>query len=459
MNSSMFIGRRWVTGRSGSASPSQVETALSTADRGAAQMRDMSIEARRAVLDRVASGLESAGEEIATTIVAEMGKPISEARSEAARLPGIFRLASAELLRPEGEVLALDALPAGAHKLGLTLRSPCGVVVAITPFNYPAILVSHKLAPAIAAGNSVILKPASATPLTAAIITRVILDSGLPPDALQCVVGPGQRVGSALARDPRVRMISLTGSTAAGEAITRVAGVKRLSLELGGNAPVIVAADADLDLAAGAIAATGFANAGQACISAQRILVDEAVAPALLDRLAAAAAGIRRGDARDTLTQLAGLVTEREARRVEAMVGQTIAAGATLVTGGGRDGSSVEATVIDAVTPGMPTFDHEIFGPVIAVTRVTGLDEGIRMANATPYGLSAAVFTRDVSQAIHAARSIEAGNVMVNWGPLWRSDLMPYGGWKSSGIGKEGVRYAIDEMSETKTVVFHGPAR
>jgi acyl-CoA reductase-like NAD-dependent aldehyde dehydrogenase len=458
MTTSMFIDGDWVATASGApdVTHDQIERTLATAVRGAEIMRAMPLDTRRSLLERIAIGLDGAVEEMALAIVAGMGKPISEARGEAGRAGGVFRLAAAELIRPEGEVLALDAMPLGGQKLGLTLRSPVGVVLAITPFNYPVILVAHKLAPAIAAGNAVILKPASLTPAAASVIVRVMLESGTPPEAIQCIIGPGYTLGRALAQDPRVRKISLTGSTAAGEAITKVAGIKRISLELGGCAPVLVTAQADLDVAARALAATGYSNAGQACTSAQRVIVDDSVADAFVERLLESVRGIRMGPANDAQTQLAGLVTETEAQRVESMVAASVGAGASLVLGGDRDGVQLTPTVVDHVRPGMPLFDLELFGPAVGIVRAHGLEEAIRLANASPYGLSAAVFTRDVSTAIHCARAIDSGNVMINWGPLWRSDLMPYGGLKASGVGKEGVRFAMDEMSEMKTVIFHG---
>jgi glyceraldehyde-3-phosphate dehydrogenase (NADP+) len=468
----MFLGGRWSDGiaevaltdpmtgeRTGSVpipSAAQLEEAVTTAATGAAIMRSMSAEARARALERIAVGLDAEHSALATLISQEMGKPITEAMAEAGRAAGLFRLAAAQLTRPDGEVLALDALAGGAGKFGFTIRQPCGIVLAITPFNYPVILAVHKLAPAIAAGNAVILKPASVTPLTALAITRVMVEAGLPPEAIQCVTGPGSSVGMALAADPRVRKITFTGSTAAGEALARAAGVKRLSLELGGNAPVIVTASADLDFAASSIAASGFANGGQACVSAQRIIVDRTVADDLVERLVARVQGLIVGAATDPATQVAGLVSIAEAERVEREIAVSAERGAVVLTGGDRNGSVVTPTVLDDVTPGMPLFDQELFGPAVGVIRYDDDASAARIANDTPYGLSAAVFTRDVSVAIRFAKAIDSGNVHINWGSLWRSDLMPYGGLKASGYGKEGIRYAMDEMTDSKTVIIHG---
>lgn len=468
----MFLGGEWAdgiaeldlsdpaTGRTVGSVPipsdAQLESALDTAVRGAGLMRSMSGEARIRLLQRIADGLDREANALADLIVREMGKPITEAAGEAGRAAGLFRLAAAELTRVTGELLPLDALAGGMDRFGFSRRQPCGVVLAITPFNYPVILVAHKLAPAIATGNAVILKPASATPLTSLAITRVMVEAGVPPEAIQCITGPGSRVGSSLAADARIRKITFTGSTAAGEALTRVAGVKRLSLELGGNAPVVITATADLDLAATAIASSGYVNAGQACISAQRVIVDDSVADALIERLVERVQALRVGDASDPDTQIAGLVSINEAERVERHIASAVAEGGVLLTGGGRSGSVVTPTVVDRVRPGMAIFDQELFGPAVGIIRSTSDAEAVKLANDTPYGLSAAVFTRDLATALRYTQSLDAGNVMVNWGPLWRSDLMPYGGLKASGYGKEGVRYAMEEMTDAKTVVIHG---
>jgi len=341
-------------------------------------------------------------------------------------------------------------------KLGFTLREPCGVVVAITPFNYPLLLVMHKVGPALAAGNAVILKPATTTPLTALKMTRVFLEAGLPPDALQCITGSGPLLGPLLCADPRVRKISFTGSTAVGEQITRVAGVKRLSLELGSNAPLIVLPDADLDAVAAATAVGGFVNAGQVCISTQRVLVHQHIYADYLDALQPRVESLRVGDPLAAQTQLSAMISVAEAQRVVDWVGEAVAGGARVVTGGQRDGAVLAPTIIADVTPNMRVSRDELFGPAVAVSPVSGLEEALALANDTRYGLSAGIFTRDITAAMRFARAAQSGNVHINWTPLWRADFMPYGGYKGSGLGKEGPRYAIEEMTELKTVVVHG---
>ena len=430
--------------------------AVAAAEAGAARMRRLSAHERSAMLERIALAIEAASEALARTITAEEGKPIGEARGESARSPGIFRLAAAELLRSPGEVLALDAAAGAADKFGFTIQQPCGIVVAITPFNYPLILVAHKVAPALAAGNAVILKPASQTPLTALVLTRLILEAGVPDDAFQCITGPGPEVGAGLAADPRVRKISFTGSTAAGAELTRAAGPKRLSLELGGNAPLVVMPDADLDLVARSTAVGGYVNAGQACISPQRVITVGPVTGPLLERLVPAVAAIRIGDPYDESTQLSAMATRGAAERVEGVIRAAVADGAEVLTGGVRDGAVLTPSVVMGVRPGMAMYVDELFGPAIAIIEATDGSEALQLANDTDYGLSAAIFTRDLRVALRFAERVDAGNIHINWNPLWRADLMPYGGLKASGFGKEGPRYAIEEMSERKTVVIHG---
>jgi acyl-CoA reductase-like NAD-dependent aldehyde dehydrogenase len=441
------------------ATASDVDAALAAAVQGAAAMRRLPAHERVAILERAADLMEDACEEIARTITAEEGKPLGEALGEAGRGPALFRLAAAEGARMHGETLPLDASPGGEDKLGFTLRQPCGVVVAISPFNYPLLLVAHKVAPALAAGNAVVLKPASQTPLTALKLTELLLEAGLPPHALQTITGRGGELGDALCSDERVRKISFTGSAAVGRRIAQVAGVKKLSLELGANCPVAVLPDADLEQVAQATAAGGYVNAGQVCISVQRVLVDRGAYGDFLDALREQVESIAVGDPLDDGTQLAALASEREAERVEATIKRSVEAGATLVTGGGRERGVVQPTVVADVPDDTELWREELFGPAVAVRPVSGIDEAIALANDTQYGLGAGVFTRDVNSALRFAREVDAGNVHVNWTPLWRADLMPYGGLKGSGIGKEGPRYAVEEMTELKSVVFHGIER
>ena len=438
------------------ATPSQVEEALATAERGAVVMRNLGGAARADILRRAADLLDADVERIARTISLEVGKPIGEATGEASRLGEMFRLASFEGTQIRGETLPLDAQAGAEGKLGFTLRIPTGIVVAITPFNYPGLLVVHKIAPALAAGNAVILKPASQAPLTALIITEKLVEAGLPESGLQTITGGGAAVGMTLVSDARVRKVSFTGSTAVGEEITRIAGVKRLSLELGANCPMIVMPDADLELAAEASAAGGYVNAGQVCISLQRVIVHEDVYGDYLDALRGPVEAFRMGDPLAADTKIGAMISETEAVRVAQWVDEAVASGARVVIGGERDGAKLFPTVVADVTPSMRISQEEVFGPTLSVTKAANIDEAITLANDSSYGLGAGIFTKDVTNAMRFAREVDAGVVHVNWTPLWRADLMPYGGLKGSGIGKEGIRYAVEEMTELKTVIIHG---
>jgi acyl-CoA reductase-like NAD-dependent aldehyde dehydrogenase len=329
-------------------------------------------------------------------------------------------------------------------------------VVAITPFNYPALLVMHKLAPALAAGNAVVLKPARTTPLTALALARCFTDAGLPDGVLSVVTGPGGVLGDALVTDPRVRKVSFTGSTATGQHITQIAGIKKLSLELGSSCPVVVLPDADIELAASAVAAGGYVNAGQVCISVQRVITHQAIGPDFLDALVPKVEAIRTGDPRSSGTTMGTLITAAEAERVEESIRRAVAEGAKLLTGGERDGAIISPAVVAGVDPRSPFSQDELFGPAVAVSSAEDWESAIAQANGTPYGLGAGIFTSDVAGAVRAIREIDAGNVHINWTPLWRADLMPYGGLKASGIGREGPRSAVAEMTDTKTVILHG---
>jgi glyceraldehyde-3-phosphate dehydrogenase (NADP+) len=395
-------------------------------------------------------------EEFALTISREEGKPLAESRGEASRMPDLLRLCAFEGSQLRGEVLPLDAQPGATGKVGLALRVPCGVVAAITPFNYPLLLVAHKVGPALAAGNAVVLKPARQTPLTALKFTQLLLEAGLPPRGIQCITGLGTEVGPPICSDPRVRKITFTGSTAVGETIAKIAGIKKLSLELGSNAPLVVLPDADLQKVAQAVSVGGYVNAGQVCISTQRVLVHRRVYADFLEQLKPAVEAIKAGDPLADDTRLGPMVSEQEARRVESWIGEAVHDGARVVTGGERNGALHTATLVADVAPAMRISREELFGPVVAVTPVDSVDQAIEFANDTVYGLSAAIFTNDINNAWRYVQRAEAGTVHVNWTPLWRADLMPYGGFKQSGMGKEGPRYAVEEMTELKTAVFHG---
>ena len=432
-----------------------VELALQTAVRGAAVMRELTAYERSEILYRLAQLIQRDAEDLARTISSEEGKPLSESRVEVTRAAEIVRLSAEEAKRLFGEVIPLDAAPGVRGKMGFTVRVPCGVVVAISPFNFPLHLVVHKLGPALAGGNAVIVKPATDTPLSALKVVKLALEAGVPPAAVQCITGSGGAIGEALCRDRRVRKITFTGSRAVGEAIMKVAGLKRVTMELGSNSPLIVMEDADLERVAELAAMTGFSNAGQVCISTQRIFAAKSVHDEFVERLAAKAAAIRVGDPLAEGTGMGPMVRESDAVRVVEWIQEAVQKGARLIAGGERQGAMVTPAVLADVAPDARLMRDELFGPAVAVRAFSDIDEAIAMANDTQYGLSAGIFTRNIDWAMKFAQRVEAGNIHINWGPQWRADLMPYGGLKESGFGKEGPRYAVQEMTETKMVVFH----
>jgi acyl-CoA reductase-like NAD-dependent aldehyde dehydrogenase len=434
-----------------------VDAALAAAQAGAERWRRTPAHRRMDILLRAAGLADGRTEEVARLISGETGKTITEARREASRSGDLIRLAAFEGTQLYGDSLPLDAnRDTGQDKIGFTLRQPCGVVVAITPFNYPALLVLHKLAPALAAGNAVVLKPARTTPLTALALAACFVDAGLPEGVLSVVTGPGGALGDALVTDQRVRKISFTGSTATGERITRMAGVKRLSLELGASCPVVILPDADIELASSAVAAGGYVNAGQVCISVQRVITHPKVNTDFLDALVPKVEAIHTGDPSSPETEMGTLISTGEAERVQQAIADAAAGGAKVLTGGQRDGAIVAPTVVAEVDPASPFSQQELFGPAVAVSTAEDWEAAIAQANRTAYGLAAGIFTGDVAGAVRAMREIDAGSIHINWTPLWRADLMPYGGLKGSGIGKVGPRWAVAEMTEEKTVVLHG---
>jgi glyceraldehyde-3-phosphate dehydrogenase (NADP+) len=335
------------------------------------------------------------------------------------------------------------------------MRIPCGIVVGISPFNFPLHLVCHKVGPALAAGNAIILKPATDTPLSALKLVEIFLEAGTPPEAIQCITGSGSEIGDALCADKRVRKITFTGSHEVGEHICHTAGLKRVTMELGSNSPLIIMPDADLEKVARAAAASGYSNAGQVCISTQRILAHEKIHGDFLDAFKEQVEDISTGNPIEASTKMGPMIREHDAIRVNQWIEEAINKGAELITGGERDGQMHTPTLLANVKSEMKISSDEVFGPVVGVTRVDNIDEAIALANDTDYGLSAAIFTQNIDWAMKFAREVDSGNLMVNWGTQWRADLMPYGGLKSSGMGKEGPKYAVEEMTELKMVILH----
>ncbi len=467
----LFIGGRWVDG--GAAIPvrdkytgevigtvpearrEDVEAAVAAAQEGAKAMEALPAWRRAEILRRTAEQIREQKEDFARLIAAEAGKALKWARVEVERAIWTFTLAAEEARRVGGEVIPMDAVPAGEGYFGFYIRRPVGVVAAITPFNFPLNLVAHKVAPALAAGNAVVLKPASATPLTAVKLARVLEAAGVPPGGFNLIFGPGGTVGEWLAAHPGVGKVTFTGSRTVGERLTQVVGIKKLTLELGNTTPVVVAEDVtDLGWVAQRLAVGAFYYSGQVCISVQRIYGTREVFGPLVEAFAGAARGMVVGDPLDERVDVGPLIDEREAMRVEGWVQEAVGGGAEVVTGGRREGPVVWPTVLIRVRPEMRVVREEVFGPVASVLEAGDFEEALAAANATEYGLQVAVFTRDINRVLQAIRRLDFGGIIINDTPSFRADHMPYGGVKGSGLGREGVRYAIEEMTHVHMVVL-----
>lgn len=439
-----------------SATAEDVAAALDGAARGAKIMAELQGYKRYQILLRAAQLMEQRVDDLARTLSMEEGKTLAEAKIEVLRAKETMELSGEEAKRIGGEVLPLDGSSIGAGKFGYTIRVPCGIVAAVTPFNFPINLVAHKVGPALAAGNSCIIKPAGDTPLSALKLVEILLEAGLPPEGIACVTGPGAVVGEALVRDPRVRKVSFTGSRDVGEHLCKIAGIKRVTMELGSNSALVVMPDADPEKVATTVVGTGYGNAGQTCISTQRILALGDAYGRVIDALVPKVKALRTGNQLDPQTQVGPMVREADAKRVEQWIAEAAQGGARVLCGGNRRGAIVEPAVVADVKTSMKISCDELFGPAVGVTRVETIDEAIAVANDSRYGLSAAIFTQNIDHALKFARQVDSGNIHVNWGTQWRADLMPYGGLKDSGFGKEGPKYAIQEMTESKTVIIHG---
>ncbi|HEV2174805.1 MAG TPA: aldehyde dehydrogenase family protein [Nitrospira sp.] len=437
-----------------SASPSDVRNAIATARRGADLARHMASHERISILNRASAIVAERTEDFARTIAREGIKTIREARSEAARCAETLRLSAEEARRIGGETIRFDQRPGSENRVGYWNREPLGVIAAITPFNDPLNLVAHKVGPAIAAGNAVIVKPHSATPLSALRLADAFKEAGLPGEILQVITGRGAEIGEVLASHPGVAMVTFTGGPRVGMDIARAAAGKRLVLELGANSPVIVLGDADLALAAASITSGAFSAAGQNCLHVQRVIVEESIAFELEQRLVHLAKAIRTGSKQLETTDMGPLINRDNANRVKAVIDEAIGLGGKLLTGGAVHGAFVEPTIIGQLPLHSRLAREEVFGPVYGMIRVRSLAEAIVISNAVDYGLHSAIFTRDIAAAMQAARELHSGSVMINDSTDYRLDAMPFGGVKGSGIGREGVAAAIAEMTTVKVVCF-----
>lgn len=432
----------------------EVEAAIAAAARAAPVMARMPAHQRSAILARTAALLQEHKEDMARTIATEAGKALKFARIEVERGISTFTIAAEEARRVHGETIPLDGVPAGEGYFGFWTRRPVGVIAAISPFNFPLNLVAHKVAPAIAAGNTVVLKPASTTPVTAVKLCEILSEAGLPAGALNLVVGPGSTVGEWLVSDPRVAKVTFTGSPAVGRRITAVAGIKKVTLELGNTSPVIIAPDADLELVARRCAVGAFYNSGQVCISVQRIYSQDGIFEPFTEKFVAASRAMVVGDPLDERVDVGPMIDPGEVDRIESWVEEARMGGAQVLTGGKRDGTVYWPTVLSEVRPEMKVVSQEAFAPVASVIPYDNFEEALRQADATEYGLQASVFTRDINRVFQAIQRLNFGGVIINDTPAFRADHMPYGGNRQSGLGREGVRFAIEEMTNIQMVAI-----
>lgn len=431
-----------------------VDAALAAAECATSAMADMPAYRRSEILQRTAALIAERKEDFARTIAAEAGKALKFSRAEVDRAINTFTIAAEEAKRLHGETLPLDAVPAGEGYFGFWTRRPVGVIAAISPFNFPLNLVAHKVAPALAAGNTLVLKPASTTPLTAVKLCQVLQEAGLPAGALNLVIGSGATVGEWLVTDPRVDKVTFTGSPDVGRHILSVAGIKKVTLELGNTSPVIIAPDADLDFVAKRCAVGAFYNSGQVCISVQRIYSQKQVYEPFLDKFVAASNAMVVGDPLDERVDVGPMIDQKEAERIESWVGEAQSAGALVLTGGQRAGSVYPPTVLSNVNAAMKVIAEEAFAPVASVIACDDFEESLRQANDTKFGLQVGVFTKDIDRVLKAIKRLNFGGVIINDTPAFRADHMPYGGNRQSGLGREGVRFAMEEMTNIQMVAI-----
>jgi len=413
---------------------------------------------RAEILEEASSRIKKREDEFANLIASEAGKPIKYSRKEARRAALTMQFSAEEAKRIHGETIPFEAEPRGQDRTGYWYRVPAGLVAAITPFNDPVNLVAHKLGPAIAAGNTVVLKPASLTPLSAIKLVETLREAGLPDDFVNVVTGNGESLGPELVSSPYIRVVTFTGGVEAGERIARLAGLKKLAMELGSNSPVIVMQDARLDLAASCIVDAGFNCQGQNCIHAQRILIHESLYEELIEGLVEGTRKLKVGNPHEDSTDVGPMIAESEAMRIEKLVDEAVQRGAKLLVGGERRGAIYMPTILAQVPGTLPIAKEEIFGPVTIVSKFQRISEAITESNSTNYGLHAGIFTESLGNALKAISELNFGSVLVNDTSDFRVDFMPFGGMKSSGLGREGIRFAIEEtMTEIKTVILRKP--
>ncbi len=466
-----MIGGRWVEGekffevrspysgevlaRVPEASTVEVDRAVAAAREAFNANLEMPAYQRAEILEETSRLLEDLKEEFARTIALENGKPIKTSRGEVERAVLTFKFAGEEAKRISGETIPMDAARRAEGHFGFYIRVPVGVVAAVTPFNFPLNMVAHKVAPALAAGNAVVLKPASATPLTALKLARTLLDAGLPPGLLNIVTGSGPTVGEALVSHGDVNMVTFTGSPPVGRRIKQLAGMARVTLELGSNSATILDETADLEVAVPRCITGAFSYSGQVCISIQRIYVHKNIFDRFLERFLPQVEELKVGDPLQEDTDLGPMINEEAAKRAESWIQEAEKEGAKILTGGKRHGRMLEPTVLTDLKPEMKVMCLEVFAPVVSIVKFKRFEDALEMVNNSRYGLQAGVYTQNLQNAFRAIKKLQVGGVMINEIPTFRADHMPYGGVKESGIGREGVKFAIEEMTDIKMVSFN----
>lgn len=431
-----------------------LDTALAAAERAEDVMADMPAHERASILLRTAELMRERADDLAKTVAAEAGKALKFARAEVERAASVFTIAAEEAKRLHGETIPLDAVPSGDGYFGYWTRRPVGVIAAISPFNFPLNLVAHKVAPALAAGNTLVLKPATTTPLAAVKLCQILQEAGLPPGAINLVVGSGGTVGEWLITDERVDKITFTGSPEVGRHILAVAGIKKVTLELGNNSPVVVAPDADLDFVAKRCALGAFYNSGQVCISVQRIYSQKQVFEPFSEKFVKATEAMVVGDPLDERVDVGPMIDSKEVDRIENWVKEAQGSGASVLTGGRREGTVYYPTVLSNVDADMKVVAEETFGPVASIISSDDFESALQQANDSKFGLQVGVFTNDVNRVFKAVRKLNFGGVIVNDTPNFRADHMPYGGNRQSGLGREGVKFAMEDMTNIQLVAI-----
>ncbi|MFH1725507.1 MAG: aldehyde dehydrogenase family protein [Elusimicrobiota bacterium] len=436
------------------ASRADVRDAITRAAKAFESYSETPAHKRARILEKASALIAQSREELALLISREAGKAWKYSAGEVDRAAETFKFAAEEAKRIHGETIPMDAAMGGEGRLGFYLRTPIGVIAAISPFNFPLNLVAHKLAPALASGNTVVLKPASTTPLTAVRLCAILQEAGLPDGTLNLVCGSGSTVGNWLVEDPVPAMVTFTGSPPVGEEITRRAGLKKIALELGNNSGTIVEPDSDWKGAAARSVMSAFANSGQVCISLQRLYVHESIAEGFTRELVAATSKLKVGNPADKDCDVGPMITEAEAERAESWIQEAVKEGARVLIGGGRKGPVLAPTVLTDVKPDMKVVCDEVFGPVVSIVTYSDFDDALRMLADSRYGLQAGVYTSDIAKAMRAIKRVDVGGLMINDTSIFRADHMPYGGNRRSGIGREGLRFAIEEMTNLRMVVI-----